>query len=55
VSRGEQAFEDPGGEPWLLRGLLESAVHAIVVVDESGVIVVVNPATEQFFGYRRGS
>jgi diguanylate cyclase (GGDEF)-like protein/PAS domain S-box-containing protein len=33
--------------------LLEAAVHAVVVVDQAGVIVLVNTAAEAMFGYRR--
>jgi PAS domain S-box-containing protein len=34
-----------------LRGILESAVTAIVTIDDRGVIETVNPATERLFGY----
>jgi PAS domain S-box-containing protein len=47
-----------GGEPASLeaqaaklRGLLESAVTAIVTIDDRGLIESVNPATERLFGY----
>jgi PAS domain S-box-containing protein len=34
-----------------LRGLLESAVTAILTIDASGAIETLNPATEKMFGY----
>jgi PAS domain S-box-containing protein len=35
-----------------LHGILESAVTAIVTIDDKGLIETVNPATERLFGYR---
>lgn len=35
------------------RGILDSAVDAIVIADATGRIVNLNPATERLFGYRR--
>ena len=34
-----------------LRGILESAVTAIITIDHRGLIETVNPATERLFGY----
>jgi PAS domain S-box-containing protein len=34
-----------------LRGILESAVIAIITIDERGLIESINPATERLFGY----
>ena len=34
-----------------LRGILESAVIAIITIDERGLIETVNPATERLFDY----
>jgi PAS domain S-box-containing protein len=39
------------GQAAKLRGLLESAVTAILTIDTSGAIETVNPATEKMFGY----
>jgi PAS domain S-box-containing protein len=37
-----------------LRGILESAVPAIITIDNQGVIESVNPSTERLFGYSAG-
>ena len=39
------------GQAAKLRGLLESAVTAILTIDASGAIESLNPATEKMFGY----
>jgi PAS domain S-box-containing protein len=49
----EQVQEGLHNELQLLRGLLQTATRAIVVVDQSGVIALVNAAAEALFGYLR--
>jgi PAS domain S-box-containing protein len=41
----------PAAQAAKLRGILESAVTAIITIDERGLIETVNPATERLFGY----
>ncbi len=41
----------PETQAQMLRGILESAVLAIVTIDERGIIEDVNPATERLFGF----
>ena len=37
-----------------MRAVFDSAVDAIVVIDDCGLICSVNPATEKLFGYAAG-
>jgi rsbT co-antagonist protein RsbR len=53
VNESEHASPGPDEQASILRGLLEAAAHAIVVVDERGEIVLVNPAAEALFAYDR--
>src|SRR5262249_40992293 len=48
----------PGGKPQVLPGnlfgsLLEAVPDALVIIDQTGAIVLVNSQTEQICGYRR--
>ena len=44
----------PEAQAAKLRGILESAVTAIITIDDRGLIESINPATERLFGYGRG-
>jgi PAS domain S-box-containing protein len=43
--------DSPEAQGAKLRGILESAVTAIVTIDDRGLIESINPATERLFGY----
>ena len=41
------------GQASKLRAILEFAIVAIITIDDHGLVVSVNPATERLFGYER--
>ena len=41
----------PEAQAAKLRGILKSAVTAIITIDDRGLIESINPATERLFGY----
>ena len=53
ITRRAIAEEAQKKSEQLFRGLLESAPDAMVIVDTSGIIQVVNAQTERVFGYTR--
>ncbi len=50
---GSKPFLDGEDCPDSLRAVIEAAPVSLVVVDERGLIVAMNEATEELFGYRR--
>jgi PAS domain S-box-containing protein len=51
VSQNRGQIPSPSAQAAKLRGILESAVTAIITIDQQGLIEQVNPATERLFGY----
>jgi PAS domain S-box-containing protein len=51
VSHSDKPAPSPAAQAAKLRGILESAVTAIITIDERALIESVNPATERLFGY----
>jgi PAS domain S-box-containing protein len=51
VSQKLGQVPSPAAQAAKLRGILESAVTAIITIDHRGLIERVNPATERLFGY----
>jgi PAS domain S-box-containing protein len=51
MSQTPSKISSPEGQAAKLRGILESAVTAIITIDERGLIENINPATERLFGY----
>jgi PAS domain S-box-containing protein len=51
MSQSVKPTPSPAAQAAKLRGILESAVTAIITIDEQGLIETVNPATERLFGY----
>ena len=54
MNESGHAFQRPDDQASILCGLLEAAVHSIVVVDERGKIVLVNARAEALFAYSGG-
>ena len=51
MSQSSGYLPSPEAQAAKLRGILESAVIAIITIDEKGLIENVNPATQRLFGY----
>lgn len=51
ISRRKQAEQALADQTVRLRAILDTAVDAIVVIDEQGLIETFNPAAERMFGY----
>jgi len=51
TSQNPHQTASPAAQAAKLRGLLESAVTAIITIGDSGLIEDINPATERLFGY----
>jgi PAS domain S-box-containing protein len=51
VSEPKKPVPSPAAQAAKLRGILESAVTAIITIDEQGLIENINPATQRLFGY----
>jgi PAS domain S-box-containing protein len=52
MSESSKPVPSPAAQAAKLRGILESAVTAIITIDERGRIESINPATQRLFGYR---
>jgi PAS domain S-box-containing protein len=53
LERAQADADIRGSEEWL-RTIIDTAVDAIIVIDDEGIIQSVNPATERIFGYTTG-
>jgi len=51
MSESIKPAQSPAAQAAKLRGIVESAVTAIITIDERGLIENINPATERLFGY----